>query len=123
MNNKASAVIGGIILLVLVIVVCVGYFVNIAYVNTYYIEGTIVDKWVDVYAEESAYLVKIENNRMLEVQRNLWYGGKEYNPDVIYSNLKINSTYKFKCWGLQIDFAGIYCYPNIIEAKLITDSE
>ncbi len=99
----------------LIIVIILGYFaIKSSMVDTYTIVGTVEQKWIDYGNEESHYLLRLDGNRMIEVQRNAFYSGKEYNSDIIFSDINVNETYRFTCYGWQYDWAGIYWYPNII---------
>lgn len=108
---------GTAIILLLIILGAVGvvFWVKSGWIDTYTIEGKVKDKFID--AGSGAYVVILYNNTKLEVDRNLWYSGAEYNPDVIYANIKVNSTYRFTCWGWQLDFWVIYWYANVIKAE------
>lgn len=120
MNNKGS--IGLLVFILAIMVVCVvivGYTMKSAWMDTYQVTGTVRETWIDHTTEGSAYLVRLTDNRMLEVNRNIFYGGSEYNPDILFTDLQDNCTYEFTCWGWQVDWDGIYWYPNIIDYKLI----
>jgi hypothetical protein len=111
--------IAGIIIVVILFAVAIGYGVKSAYMDTYTIDGTVEKKWIDMGADESFYLVRIDDNRMLEVDRNLFYGSRDYNPDIVFTDIEVNKTYEFTCWGWQVDWGFIYWYPNVLSAKEI----
>lgn len=111
---------GKIIAIALIaLVVVVGYTLSGMYGNTYEIKGTVVKTWIDPVDGGSAYLVKIklEDGRlkMLEVKRNFNFMG--VNEDILFSNIEVNKTYTFKCWGWDVEsfwIFSLYWYPNII---------
>jgi len=115
-NRKANGFLALVILVILIAAVAVGLVFS-SYIQSYTVTGTVKAKWVDVGPEGSYYLVRLTDGRMLEVERNLWYYGSEYNPDRIFSEIEIGKTYRFTCWGWQLDFWTIYWYPNIIRIE------
>jgi len=114
-----------IIALILGAILLAGYAINDAWRKTYTVEGTVTEKWVDYENEGGHYLIHLddgtENGRMIEISRNIFYRGPEYNPDRIYKELEENTTYSFTCWGWQIDWWFIYMYPNVIDYEETTD--
>ncbi len=119
-KRNDQAVIGIVILVVGIIValVALGYYaINSAWVETYTVHGTVEKKWIDYSTEGSHYLLRLDGNRMVEVQRNVIYSGQEYNPDIVFSDINVNSTYDFTCWGWQFSWADVYWYPNVIKAE------
>jgi hypothetical protein len=67
-------------------------------------------------------VVKIEDGRqkMLEVKRNFNFMG--VNEDILFSNIEVNKTYTFKCWGWDVEsfwIFSLYWYPNIIAIQEI----
>jgi len=110
--------IGKIIALVL-IVALLYVTIKSAYVDTYEITGTVKSKWIDPTEGGSAYLVRLTDNTMLEVNRNVFYGGKEFNPDIIYDSIQLNKTYRFTCWGWRAEWAFFYWYPFVLRAELL----
>lgn len=104
-----------ITLLIAAIVVGCIFWVKSGWIDTYITEGKVKDKFID--AGSGAYVVILYDNTKLEVDRNLWYSGSEFNPDVVYASIKVNNTYRFTCWGWQLDFWIIYWYANVIKAE------
>jgi len=119
MNRRANGFLALMILVILIAVVAVGATFFSSHVQTYEVTGTVKHKWIDVSEEGSHYMVRLTDGTLLEVQRNIWYSGVRYNPDRIFTDLEIGETYRFTCWGWQVDFWMIYWYPNIIEAEEI----
>ena len=109
-----------VIIFIVALIILSAVLINSAWVTQYTIKGTVVEKWIDYGDEESYYLLRIKtlNNKtkMLEVNRNVLHGSS-YNPDIVYSDIKVNKTYKFTCWGWQYQWAWIYWYPCVIIAK------
>lgn len=122
-DNKASAgIIAVIILVIAIVVACFVVWFQQAN-DRYIITGTVTQKWIDVGEDESFYLLRVERPdgsiKMLEVKRNILHGSN-YNPDLVYSGISVNSTYKFTCWGWDWQWAWVYWYPNVIIAEEIT---
>jgi len=117
-RSKANGFVALVIIFIMIVAVLVGLVFS-SYIQAYEITGTVKHKWVDVSPEGSHYMVRLADGRLLEVERNLWYYGSEYNPDRIFTDIEIGKTYRFTCWGWQLDFWTIYWYPNIIKAEEI----
>jgi len=118
-SRKRRIITGVLTLAILVIViaaVAVG-FVFSSYIQSYTVTGTVKAKWIDYSAETSAYVVVLTDGTLLEVERNLWYYKPEFNPDRLYAQIEVGKTYRFTCWGWQVDI--LYWYPNIIKAEEI----
>ena len=117
--------IGKIVVIALIaLIVVVGYTLSGMYGNTYEIKGTVVKTWIDPTDGGSAYVVKVRledgRQKMLEVKRNFNFMG--VNEDILFSNIEINKTYTFKCWGWDVEsfwIFSLYWYPNIIAIQEI----
>lgn len=126
-SDKMLGKIIGISLLLLLIA-GIGYGIYGAYAmfaNTYDIKGTVVKTWIDPVEGGSAYLVKVRldngNLKMLEVAKNPLFMG--VNEDLLFTNIEVNKTYVFKCWGWDIEYYWVfatYWYPNIIAVQEAT---
>lgn len=117
MNNDGDGLVIGVILIILLIVVLLAFGIKSAWCDTYIIEGKVTKTWIDYSDEGSHYLIRLPGDKMLECQRNLIYSGDEYNPDIVFTDIEVNHTYKFTCWGWQVSWANIYWYPNVIIAE------
>lgn len=117
-----TAFVGIISLIMLIIIVIIFWYIGFISANAeqYHITGKVIDKWIGLGEHGSHYLLRLENNQMLEVDRNIFYSGPEYNPDIIYSNIKVNITYDFTCVGWQLNWAGFYWYPYVIKAEKVS---
>lgn len=118
-NNGQAGIIAVCIIIAILIIVPI--FVWFQQANCRYeIKGTVEKKWIDVGDDESYYLLKIRlqdgSPKMLEVNRNILHGSN-YNPDFVYSDIEVNHTYVFTCWGWDWQWSGIYWYPLVIIAE------
>jgi len=120
MNKKGEVNIALVVILVIAICVAIAIVVKSMYVDTYVINGKVKDKFLSPDGLGTTFVVKLEDGRKLEIKRNLWYWGSQYNEDDIYSKITQDSSYKFTCWGWQIDLGFVYWYPNIIMAEQVT---
>lgn len=120
-KNGSWGIVAGIIIIILCIVL-IGVAVQSAWATQYTITGTVKQKWIDVGDDESYYLLRITQpdgtDRMLEVNRNILHGS-DYNPDFVYSDINVNTTYEFTCWGWEWQWAAVYWYPMVIIAEEI----
>lgn len=109
-----------IIAIIVVVIVLIALVINSAWNTNYTISGMVKAKWVDVYDDNSCYLLRITmedgTDRMLEVNRNILHGSN-YNPDIVYSDITVNTTYKFTCWGWDWQWAMVYWYPMVTIAE------
>lgn len=121
LNNKAEgmAIIIIAIIATAIIATVICFAVKSYYIDTYTITGTVSQKYLSPDNGGTTFVVKLTDGKKLEIKRNLWYGGSQYNEDDIYSSLTTNATYKFTCWGWQYDFWFIYWYPNVIKAEQV----
>ena len=116
------------ICLLVVLIAGIAYSVNFLihmYSDTYEIKGTVVKTWIDPTDGGSAYLLKIRLSdgtmKMLEVKKN-GYCFNDVNEDILFSDIEVNKTYAFKCWGWDITswwVFPLYWYPNVIDVTSI----
>jgi hypothetical protein len=117
-NQKAEvSTLAIVIALIIVVGVVVGLVIKSIYIDTYTVTGTVSQKFLSPDDGGTTFVVMLDDGRKLEIKRNLWYGGSEYNEDSLYADIDVNSTYHFTCWGWQLDLWFIYWYPNIIRAE------
>ena len=121
-QDNAQIVIVAIILIAIIIVAGLGYVIHSSQLVQYTISGTVKQKWIDVGSDSSYYLLRITQldgtDKMVEVNRNIFHGS-DYNPDIVYSDIEVNKTYIFTCWGWDWQWSSVYWYPNVIIAKEI----
>lgn len=116
-NNRGDAFVIGILIVCLVIVVF-AVLLEFSRSQVYEITGTVTAKHIDPIEGGSAYVVIIDGNRALEVNRYVWDWSREHNPDIVYPQIEIGKTYVFKCWGWENEVW--YWYPNIFEVTEVT---
>lgn len=105
-------------LIIVIALVCVGLvlWIQDGWIKTYTITGTVKDKWVDYSGDSSCYLIRLTDNKMLEVDTNIFHTWS--NPDLVFGDIKIGETYKFTCWGWEIVVPGFcYYYPYVLKAE------
>ncbi len=81
---------------------------------TYETIGTVTDKGIKNYDDDSKYLIYTEDPdgkiEVYEITDNLWQG--QFNSsDDIYAGIKLGKTYKFTVGGKREEFFS--WYPNI----------
>jgi hypothetical protein len=118
-NEKAGVGIALIVILVILTCVVIGLAVKSMYADTYVITGKVAQKFLSPDGKGTTFVLKLEDGRKLELKRNLFYGGSQYNEDDLYTKIKEGSSYRFTCWGWQVDFWFVYWYPNVIKAEQI----
>jgi hypothetical protein len=87
------------------------------YIDTYDIAGKVQRKLLAPAGSGTTYVIVLEDGRLLEIQRNLWYGDSKYNEDRLFAQVIEGENYVFTCWGWQFDFSGWYMYPNVIALR------
>lgn len=120
MNNEAEGLLIAAIVIIVVLAIFGALIIKSIYIDTYTITGKVSKKYLSPADGGTTFVVKLEDGKKLEIKRNLWYGGGEYNEDDLYSEISENKSYVFTCWGWQWDFWIIYWYPNIIKAEELT---
>jgi hypothetical protein len=109
MDDDGLAIIVGI----LIIVVIAGLLFGLAYwygVSTQSnITLTVQDKFIDPGKDESHYLIRGTNSNVI-IELNRLPLDFSANIDVLYSDIKVNQTYTFECYGWVVP--AFYWYPT-----------
>ncbi|MEM2177038.1 MAG: hypothetical protein QXN34_06900 [Archaeoglobaceae archaeon] len=111
-----------LILMMTVLPIIAGFYaLKSFYIDTYIIEGKVKAKFLAPSSEGTTYIVILENDEKLEIKRNFWYAGPQYNEDVLYAKIEVGKKYRFTCWGWKFDWGPIYLYPNIIAVEEVDE--
>ncbi|MCW4024929.1 MAG: hypothetical protein NWF01_07845 [Candidatus Bathyarchaeota archaeon] len=111
MLNKTRIAV--VVLVILSVVWCVGWWEQIYSVSTYEVTGV-----VDTHdiVSSSDYVIWLDDGQELRVEGNFWH---DIAKDDVWGQVENGKSYIFECWGCRLEIfeLGVYWYPNVVSVK------